>query len=88
MLLHVGKSIYQKPSTLSGQRITGLKFIKMKEKTEKMNIRFPQGFYVFLKRKAVDEHLSPSTYARKILMDSLKYNMEEDESNVSCTAEV
>lgn len=59
----------------------------MKEKTEKMNIRFPKGFYVFLKRKAVDEHLSPSTYARKVLMDTLNYYTEENESNESCTAE-
>jgi len=49
------------------------------EKTEKMNIRFPQEFYVFLKEKAEHEHLSPSTYARKVLMDTLNYNLKKDE---------
>jgi len=51
----------------------------MKERTEKMNIRFPQEFYMFLKEKADHEHLPPSTYARKVLMDTLNYNSKEDE---------
>jgi hypothetical protein len=60
----------------------------MKEKTEKMNIRFPQGFYKFLKRKAEDEHLPTSTYVKKYLMDNMNNNLEEDECNESCTARV
>ena len=78
---HISSIYLKRHATLGGQKLLELINNKcvMKKSNEhgkyhKMNIRLDDQFYRIIQYRALLEHLPPSTYVRKYLMDTMLKN--------------